>query len=82
MDELKRVGHFLYQYQDDDTVVVAKISILSNLAGQSQVHEKMDGITEHTGSFRVVEYNNTLYTGVIFKAIPEDKLISTLEEAD
>ncbi len=82
MNEIKCAGNFLYQYQEaDGTVAIAKKAVLSNLAGQLEVNKKMSGIAESTGLYCDMIYGGTLYVGVIFKAIPEDKLIDVLEQS-
>ncbi len=80
MNEIKCAGSFLYQYCDN-TVAVAKKSVLSNLAGQMAVNEKMSGIAESTGYYCDMEYQGNFYVAVIFKAIPEYKLIAVLEQS-
>ena len=80
MIELKRVRNFLYQYnREDNTVAIAYMARISNLAGQALVHKKMDNKAKWTGQGVDGVYEGYLYTCLIFEGISEEDLVKVLQ---
>ncbi len=75
MDMIKRVGSFIYMYQEDDTVLVAYKAPVFQKEAQSLIKERMEGLAEIVEEDIELIYNiDSVYTGIIFKAISEEKL--------
>ena len=79
MNEMKHVGNFLYQYLEDNTVSIAYMACLSNLAGQMLVHKRMDDKSKWTGQCIDGVYKGSLYIFLIFESIPEEDLVKVLQ---
>lgn len=79
MNEIKEAGNFIYRY-DGDTMTVAKKNVFSGVAGEIEVNKKMNGISKRTGFFCDLQYAGKNYVGIMFKAIPEEKLVPILSQ--
>ena len=75
---MKKVGSFIYKYQENGTVAVANLTWISRLLGQMIVHEHMDRIAKSTGYFCDLAYGGNLYTAIVFANVPEKELVEAL----